>query len=125
MEATNSMQMVTHQGVFSYGYKFVKNLLSKCRWRPTSDHELELIETQVVSNFKRPFKIYDVTVDSIDGSKEPMKIRTIEMGTRVETTSESNQEEGTPIVLMHGFASAIGLWLFNLDSIAASNRRVN
>lgn len=95
------------------------------RWIQTSDLELELCENKIFSYLKSKFKTYYVdvseTVEEEDGKKkrrcckvEERKIWTIEM--------DDPKTGKTPILLVHGFAAAIGFWTLNLDSLAKQRK---
>lgn len=66
---------------------------------------------------KKPYRGYHVDIGEGWGL-ETNQVWTIEMG-----TSEADKES-LPLVLLHGFASGVGLWTLNLDSLATNNRKV-
>ncbi|CAN8024201.1 unnamed protein product, partial [Ixodes persulcatus] len=67
------------------------------------------------ADVKKPFQSKFVTIDSILKCKGSHQIRTIEMGP---TNEPPPGEERVPLVLVHGFASGVALWLLNLDKLS-------
>ncbi|XP_054163083.1 (Lyso)-N-acylphosphatidylethanolamine lipase-like isoform X1 [Oppia nitens] len=105
------------------GYNVITNssrVSNWFRWRPTSPHELDRAESKVLSFLKNPFRTYYVDIGQglgVDNSK----IWTLEMTPEAHNDNESS---ATPLVLIHGFASAIGLWALNLDSLLQTGRKL-
>ncbi|KAK8774099.1 hypothetical protein V5799_011366 [Amblyomma americanum] len=62
-----------------------------------------------------PIRSMFVDVDSILGCKGKHQIRTLQLGPG---RSAAADEERVPLVLVHGFASGVALWLLNLDHLA-------
>ncbi|XP_029835955.2 (Lyso)-N-acylphosphatidylethanolamine lipase isoform X1 [Ixodes scapularis] len=85
------------------------------RWCPTSSERLEEAERRLLAYVKKPFQSKFVTIDSILKCKGSHQIRTIEMGP---TNEPPPGEERVPLVLVHGFASGVALWLLNLDKLS-------
>jgi len=66
-------------------------------------------------------------VDIGDGwGLENNKVWTLEMSPQNSSNDNRNDNErkGLPLVLIHGFASAVGLWSLNLDSLLESDRKI-
>ncbi|CAN7939742.1 unnamed protein product, partial [Ixodes hexagonus] len=85
------------------------------RWCPTSSERLEEAERRLLAYVKKPFQSKFVTIDSILKCKGSHQIRTIEMGP---TNEPPPGEERAPLVLVHGFASGVALWLLNLEKLS-------
>lgn len=60
-------------------------------------------------DLKSPYRTYYVDVGSV-GGLEDNKIWTLEMSPQTDTNDNQKQTQNTPIVLVHGFASGIGLY---------------
>lgn len=95
------------------------------RWRPTSAQDLDLAEKKVLSYVKTPFKSYYVNIGNGWGL-ENNKVWTLEMAPKISLEDNGNNDEkqNLPLVLIHGFASAVGLWTLNLDSLIKSDRKI-
>lgn len=65
---------------------------------------------------KLPFRSQFVSIDSILGCKGSHQIRTLQLGPGC--PEEAVGDERVPLVLVHGFASGVALWLLNLDDLA-------
>lgn len=88
---------------------------SYIRWCPTSPEHLEEAERKLLSYVKLPVRSTYVTIDSILGCKGSHQIHTLQLGPG---TKAAVEEERVPLVLVHGFASGVALWLLNLDYLA-------
>ncbi|XP_015921499.2 (Lyso)-N-acylphosphatidylethanolamine lipase [Parasteatoda tepidariorum] len=77
------------------------------RWCPTSNEALTNAEAKLLSLMKKP---YELSFVSVKHENEDCSIRTI--------TINSDLEKEVPLVLLHGFASGIGLWILNIDDLA-------
>ncbi|XP_077542814.1 1-acylglycerol-3-phosphate O-acyltransferase ABHD5-like [Haemaphysalis longicornis] len=86
------------------------------RWCPTSAEHLEEAEKKLLSYVKLPFRSQFVSIDSILGCKGSHQIRTLQLGPGC--PEEAVGDERVPLVLVHGFASGVALWLLNLDDLA-------
>ncbi|XP_071957716.1 (Lyso)-N-acylphosphatidylethanolamine lipase-like [Antedon mediterranea] len=82
----------------------VRHSWLKC-WVRTSNEMLNKSEQQILRLLKNKYKTWFVTTKNGD------KIRTIYM-------NNTGREDLTPIVLVHGMAGAIGLWVQNLDALS-------
>ncbi|RWS05980.1 Abhydrolase domain-containing protein 4-like protein [Dinothrombium tinctorium] len=87
-------------------------------WCPTSPALLEQSETSLFSYLKTPFKLQFVEIEK-EFELESTKVRTLKLN-----ESATINEHMTPLVLIHGFASGVGFWILNLDSLAANNRPI-
>ncbi|XP_054722810.1 1-acylglycerol-3-phosphate O-acyltransferase ABHD5-like, partial [Uloborus diversus] len=85
-------------------------IMSWFHWSPTSTQALEIVEEQVFSNLKRPYSSKHINIGKCCGPEDNY-VWTICMNTNA---------DGIPLVLLHGFAGGVGLWLMNLDSLSAS-----
>lgn len=72
-------------------------------WKRTSLSILALVEQKIFSGLKQPFEGYYVPIDS--GQK------------RIWTVSMNTKSPNTPLVMLHGMGSGVGLWVLNLDSV--------
>ncbi|XP_076449256.1 (Lyso)-N-acylphosphatidylethanolamine lipase-like [Babylonia areolata] len=76
----------------------------KClRWRKTSFKELEDIDQQVLK--------------SVPSIKEK-KFVPVGNGNQLWSVSCNPQQQGTPIVMVHGMGGGVGLWTLNLDALS-------
>lgn len=74
------------------------------------------------TDIKRPFKTYFVDIGPGWGL-DNNKIRTIQLDPDESDDSDLNQR--VPLVMIHGFASGIGNWLLNYDTLSSTlNRRI-
>lgn len=95
------------------------------RWCPTSSEDLEEAERNLLSYIKKPLQSKFVTVDSIVGCKGRHQIRTLQIGpTEKITQGAGEEEERVPLVMVHGFASGVALWMLNLEKLS-ENRTVH
>ncbi|GBL85021.1 Protein ABHD4 [Araneus ventricosus] len=98
----------------SYLLTFNKSFLSWIgdwlRWCPTSAELLEQAETKMFSYLRKPpeTSFVPITLDKEDG----------EYRIRSSVTNKEAEGKATPLVLLHGFASGIGLWVLNIDSLS-------
>ncbi|XP_072029218.1 (Lyso)-N-acylphosphatidylethanolamine lipase-like [Amphiura filiformis] len=74
------------------------------RWCPTSPGQLQEAEEKLLGSLKHTYEGRYVPINSED------KLWTISLN-----PSQSNK---TPIVLIHGFGSGVGLWSHNLDALS-------
>ncbi|CAG2176195.1 unnamed protein product, partial [Oppiella nova] len=103
-------------------YHLIQSRVSQWfRWRPTSTHELDRAESKVLSFLKNPFRTFYVDV-GYGWGLDNNKIWTLEMSPKPEPQPQEQQKP--PLVLIHGFASAVGLWTLNLDSLVETNRKL-
>ena len=58
---------------------------------------------------RTPFKGGFVDIGPVVGTTE----------SKIWTVSLNEESKKTPLVLLHGFASAVGLWCLNLDALAS------
>ncbi|CAL1289927.1 unnamed protein product [Larinioides sclopetarius] len=79
-------------------------------WCPTSKQTLEKAEKEVFSNLKHP---YEVEYTNIGKCCE-------KVDSFIRTVSLNKDSDKTPIVLLHGFACGLGVWIMNLDSLSSS-----
>ncbi|CAL8070736.1 unnamed protein product [Orchesella dallaii] len=86
------------------------------RWCHTSKAALRKAEENLLSFVKAPMEFGSINVGNFDSSpEEPVKV----------WTAVINKEcSGTPLVLIHGFASGLGLWALNYDGLAESKRPI-
>ncbi|GFQ68004.1 hypothetical protein TNCT_432701 [Trichonephila clavata] len=80
------------------------------RWCPTSLELLEQAETKLFSYLKKTPEVTFVPINS-DNQTEEYKIRSL-------VANKDADGKATPLLLLHGFASGIGLWISNLDSLS-------
>lgn len=83
------------------------------RWVPTSMAALQSAEKRVLSYMKTFYTGRYVDIGNHVGNKE----------NRIWTIFLNEQNQNTPLVLVHGFASGVALWVLNLDSFC-KNRPV-
>ncbi|XP_071785530.1 (Lyso)-N-acylphosphatidylethanolamine lipase-like [Asterias amurensis] len=75
------------------------------RWSPTSAKLLQQAEESILSCIKTKYEGKFVPITSED------KLWTIKL-------NPSEASDKTPVVLVHGFASGVGLWSLNLDALS-------
>ncbi|XP_071957612.1 (Lyso)-N-acylphosphatidylethanolamine lipase-like isoform X2 [Antedon mediterranea] len=75
------------------------------RWVPTSNEMLRAAEEKILGYVRNTYRSWFVKTKSGD------RIRTIFM-------NNSESDDKTPIVLVHGMAGGIGLWVQNLDALS-------
>lgn len=80
------------------------------QWCPTSKERLEKAEKEVLSNLK-----YSYEVENTNIGKCCEKVNSF-----IRTVSLNKDSDKTPLVLLHGFACGIGVWVMNLDSLSSS-----
>lgn len=104
--------------LFALVISFIPDRLLKWwKWCPTSFEELENSEQQILSRLKKPYIGQYVNIGSCwDTNEETNRIWTIVM-------TPCKPSNHLPLVLVHGFASGVGLWVLNLD-VLSSNRPV-
>ena len=68
-----------------------------------------------LSALKKPTELLFIRIPSFDQVEEDYDIRTLII--------KDKQQDAIPLVLVHGFASGIGLWILNLDHLS-ENRTV-
>lgn len=109
----------------------LSQMLESLKWCPTSEQELAKAELDLLSVITRPFKKFFVDIGPGWGL-ERNKIRTIEMLMDKEIATSKNGQSTTacspievpatkekqPLVMIHGFAAGIGIWILNLDWLA-------
>jgi len=78
------------------------------RWCPTSETLLRIAESRILNTIKTPFEGKYVNIPS--GGK---------MDNQIWTLTFNKESDKLPLVLIHGFASGVGLWCLNLDAFAA------
>ncbi|XP_076061546.1 (Lyso)-N-acylphosphatidylethanolamine lipase-like [Oratosquilla oratoria] len=79
------------------------------RWCPTSMADLRNAEKKVLSYLKSSYHGRYVNVGCTVSNQD----------NHIWTISMNEESHKTPIVLLHGFGSGVGLWCLNYDSIAA------
>ncbi|GFS88123.1 1-acylglycerol-3-phosphate O-acyltransferase ABHD5 [Nephila pilipes] len=80
------------------------------RWCPTSTELLEHAETKMFTYLKKAPEVTFVPID-LDIQMEECKVRSL-------VANKNAEEIATPLVLLHGFASGIGLWILNIDNLS-------
>ncbi|KAI2805894.1 hypothetical protein RDWZM_009440 [Blomia tropicalis] len=86
------------------------------RWRPTSPEELDKVESDILKHVKSPIKKYYVDIGQ-GWNLDHVHIWTLEIPAKTENCQK------LPIVLVHGFASAVALWSLNLDKLSCNGER--
>lgn len=81
-------------------------------WCPTSQQALELAEQDVLSSVRRPYRAQYVNIGRCCGQEDNF-IWTLSL-------TQNGLENKTPLLLIHGFACGVGLWVMNLDSLSLS-----
>ncbi|GIY63800.1 hypothetical protein CDAR_601451 [Caerostris darwini] len=80
------------------------------QWCPTSTELLQQAETKMFSYLKTPPEVTSVMITS--------NVQTDECKIRSLSANKNAEDNATPLVLLHGFASGIGLWVLNIDSLS-------
>ncbi|KAL1513602.1 hypothetical protein ABEB36_002993 [Hypothenemus hampei] len=76
-------------------------------WTKYSENRLIEIENNILSVVKTTFRTWFVPIGRIVGEDD-----------KIWTMTLNEQSENTPLVLLHGFAAALGFWCKNFDEIA-------
>ncbi|XP_018579969.1 protein ABHD4 [Anoplophora glabripennis] len=79
----------------------------KCGWTKFSEAKLVEMEKKILQVVKTAYKTWFVPIGPTVGTDD--KIWTILL---------NEESKNTPIVLLHGFAAALGFWCLNFDSLA-------
>lgn len=82
---------------------------SWCQWSPTSMSLLRAAESRILQYIKRPFEAKYINIGSEIGETE----------NKIWTLMLNKESKKTPLVMLHGFASGVGLWCLNLDNLSA------
>lgn len=61
------------------------------------------------------------TPESEDGGEQALKIESLDVGGRAIAVGRTGADAGTPVVLIHGFASDMNSWAFNIPALAAGH----
>lgn len=78
------------------------------RWNSHCKDLLNQSETILLSKVKVPFDTFYIPIGECVGNND-----------QIWTLAANTDSENTPIVLVHGFAAAIGFWVQNIDELAA------
>lgn len=95
---TNEGTCIVKKKDFSY--------LNPFSWFGSNENAVEEVERKMFSNIKTPVKRFYVNIRN-----QSLKIWTF---------SANTESENTPIVLIHGYCGGLGIWLHNLDELAAN-----
>ena len=100
-------------------------------WIPSSSELLSQAETAVLRCVKSVYQLRDVLIElpskghffSRNSSTQSYNIRTISFcnhDKQDSSSSSSSASRGTqlPLVMVHGFASGLGLWILNYDTLS-------
>lgn len=85
------------------------------QWCPTSETHLEQAESRMLCHLKSKFQLTNITIDNCTGQPDPHEIRTLVI--------HGNDGQATPLVLLHGFGSGLGMWALNLDELSQGGKR--
>lgn len=91
--------------------RFINLAKSIFRWNVHCKKQLEYTESLMLSTVKTPHKRFFVDLGNCVGTND--RIWTLAMNT------DLDHEQHTPMVLLHGYASALAFWMLNLDTFAA------
>jgi pyruvate dehydrogenase E2 component (dihydrolipoamide acetyltransferase) len=72
-----------------------------------------------VDAFIADFQANYVPPEPGDESAELLTVSTVDVGGRTIRIGRAGPEEGTPVVLIHGYSGDLNNWLFNLEPLAA------
>jgi len=79
------------------------------RWNPTSFRHVREAEQNILQFVDAPYRPRYVDIGPVVG-RHPCRLWTVGF---------NEDSEETPLVLVHGFASGVGLWCLNYDALAA------
>jgi pyruvate dehydrogenase E2 component (dihydrolipoamide acetyltransferase) len=77
----------------------------------TSDADVDAFIADFQANYVPP--------EAGDESAEVLKLSTVDAGGRTIRLGRAGPEEGTPVVLIHGYSGDLNNWLFNLEPLVA------
>ncbi|XP_043208070.1 1-acylglycerol-3-phosphate O-acyltransferase ABHD5-like isoform X1 [Amphibalanus amphitrite] len=80
------------------------------RWNPTSFKHVRDAEKNILKFVPRPHRSFYVEIGPVVGRKP----------NRLWTVAFNEESKEVPLVLLHGFASGVGLWCLNYDALAAN-----
>jgi pyruvate dehydrogenase E2 component (dihydrolipoamide acetyltransferase) len=72
-----------------------------------------------VEAFIADFQMNYVPPEPGGESAEVLKLATVDVGGRALRVGRAGPEEGTPVVLIHGYSGDLNNWLFNIEALAA------
>ncbi|MDB5480985.1 MAG: acetoin dehydrogenase dihydrolipoyllysine-residue acetyltransferase subunit [Caulobacteraceae bacterium] len=72
-----------------------------------------------VDAFIADFQASYIPPEAGDESAEVLKLSTVDAGGRAIRFGRAGPEEGTPVVLIHGYSGDLNNWLFNIEALAA------
>ncbi|KAG5678628.1 hypothetical protein PVAND_008284 [Polypedilum vanderplanki] len=105
--------MVSDSDIYRTNQSDRRFLSSLLKWNFHSVKSLDKAEERMLSSIKTSYNKFYVDIGSCIGDND--KIWTLSMNT---------DSEKVPILLLHGFAAAICLWVLNLDAFAAAGHPI-
>jgi pyruvate dehydrogenase E2 component (dihydrolipoamide acetyltransferase) len=80
----------------------------------------EAVADAEVDSFIAEFQA-NFTPETDQGDGEGLQVENVDVGGRVIAVGRAGQEAGTPVVLIHGYASDMNSWAFNIPALAADH----
>lgn len=80
----------------------------------------EAVADAEVDSFIAEFQA-NFTPEAEEGGGEGLKVETVDVGGRAIAVGRAGAETGTPVVLIHGYASDMNSWAFNIPALAADH----
>ena len=87
----------------------LSRIMKWCKWCPTSPNLLQDAENKLFSNINVEYKKQYINIGCIVDEKDDSNIWTL---------SFNEHSPNTPLVLIHGLGSGVGMWILNLESLA-------
>ncbi|XP_003741446.1 protein ABHD4 [Galendromus occidentalis] len=84
------------------------------QWCPTSETQLAKAESRMLCHLKSEFQLSFITIDNCTAARGTHEIRTLVI---------HGNSQATPLVLLHGFGSGLGMWALNLDELSQGGKR--